>query len=57
MLACNDTYQLTYLEILIETLKIFLCINSVRIRIFSGPHFPAFGLDTERYSVPLCIQP
>ena len=23
---------------------------------FSGPHFPAFGLNTERYGVSLCIQ-
>ena len=27
------------------------CIKSVRIRSFSSPHFPPFGLDTERYSV------
>ena len=27
------------------------CVKSVRIRSFSGPHFPAFGLNTERYSV------
>ena len=28
------------------------CPNTV----FSGPHFPAFGLNTEIYSVNLCIQ-
>ena len=32
------------------------CVKSVRIWSFSGPHFPAFGLNTERYSVPLRIQ-
>ena len=25
------------------------CIKSVRIRSYSGPHFPTFGLNTERY--------
>ena len=24
-------------------------LKSVRIRSYSGPHFPAFGLNTERY--------
>ena len=32
------------------------CAKSVRIQNYSGPHFPAFGLNTERYSVSLCIQ-
>ena len=32
------------------------CIKSVRIWNYSGPHFPAFGLNTERYSVSLRIQ-
>ena len=26
-------------------------MKSVRIRIYSGPHFPAFGLNTEKYSI------
>ena len=26
------------------------CVKSVRIRSYSGPHFPAFGLNAERYS-------
>ena len=30
-------------------------VKSVRIRSFSGPHFLAFGLTTERYSVSLRI--
>ena len=29
------------------------CLKSVRIWNYSGPHFPAFGLNTERYAVSL----
>ena len=33
------------------------CVKSVRVRSYSGPHFPAFfRLNTERYSLSLCIQ-
>ena len=32
------------------------CVKSVRIRSYSGLYFPAFGLNTERYSVSLRIQ-
>ena len=32
------------------------CIKSVRIRSYSGPHFPTFGLDRDRCSVSLRIQ-
>ena len=32
------------------------CVKSVRTRRFSGPYFPAFGLNTERYGAYLCIQ-
>ena len=31
-------------------------LKSVRIRCFSGPYFPVFGLNTERYRVSLHIQ-
>ena len=31
-------------------------VKSVRIWSYSGPYFPAFGLNTERYSVSFCIQ-
>ena len=31
-------------------------LKSVRIRSYSGPHFPAFGLNTEKYGVSLRIQ-
>ena len=27
------------------------CVKNVRIRSYSDPHFPAFRLNTERYSV------
>ena len=33
------------------------CVKSVSIRSYSGLHFPAFGLDTEKYFVSLRIQP
>ena len=33
----------------------FHCVKSVPIRNYSGPHFPAFGLNTKRYSVSLLI--
>ena len=29
------------------------CVKSVRIQSFSGPYFPVFGLNTERYGVSL----
>ena len=32
------------------------CVKSVRIRSCSGPHFPIFGLNMERYGVSLRIQ-
>ena len=31
-------------------------MKSVRIRSYSGPHFPAFGLNPKRYSLSLRIQ-
>ena len=32
------------------------CVKSIRIRSYSGPHFPAFGQNTERYSASIRIQ-
>ena len=32
------------------------CVKSVCIRSCSGPHFPAFGLNSERYGLSLHIQ-
>ena len=31
------------------------CVKNVHFRSFSGPYFPAFGLNTERYSLNLSI--
>ena len=31
------------------------CVKNVRIRRYSGPHFPTFGMNTERYGVTLRI--
>ena len=33
-----------------------LCVKGVRIQSYFGPHFLAFGLNTERYGVSLRIQ-
>ena len=38
----------------ISVLHSFHCVKSVRIRGYSGLHFPAFGLNTERYGVSEC---
>ena len=35
---------------------LFHCMKSVQIRNFSAPYFPAFRLNTERYSISLRIQ-
>ena len=35
--------------------KILHCVKYVRIQGYSGRHFPAFGLNTERYFVALYI--
>ena len=32
------------------------CVKSVRIRSYSGPYFPAFRLNAERYGVSIRIQ-
>ena len=32
------------------------CVKSVRIRSYSSPYFPVFGLNTERYLVSLRTQ-
>ena len=31
------------------------CVKSICIRSYSGPHLPAFGLNTERYRVSICV--
>ena len=32
------------------------CTKNVRIQSYSGPYFPAYGLNMERFGVSLCIQ-
>ena len=32
------------------------CVKSVPVRSYSGPYYPAFGLNAERYSVSVSIQ-
>ena len=44
------------LYLLLSKLSSSYCVKSVRIRSYSGPHFAAFGLDTERYFAFLRIQ-
>ena len=39
----------------INTHDNYHCVKSVRIRSYSGPQFPTFGLNTGRYSVSLRI--
>ena len=39
-----------------EQLQVNHCVESVRVRSYFGPHFPAFGLNTERYELSLRIQ-
>ena len=54
----------THPTLLIKELKLqgnkeergFHSVKSVRIRSYFGPHFPSFGLNTERYGVSPCIQ-
>ena len=39
-----------------KILSVFCCAKSVRIWSCSGPHFPAFGLNTETYEISLRTQ-
>ena len=61
-LACSQVVRYLSLENTCSkskkyTLTLGLSLRkSVRIRSHSGPHFPAFELNTERYSVSLHIQ-
>ena len=42
-----------HMETHLRYLAGFHCVKSVRIRSNSGPYFPAFGLNTERYCVKI----
>ena len=39
-----------------EKASILNCVKKVRIRSYSGPYFPTFGLNTERYCLSLRIR-
>ena len=43
-------------EKIVFTCPVKHCVKSVRVRDYSGSHFLAFELNTERYSVSLRIQ-
>ena len=52
----TDVFESNRLDVnFAESSKTFLrlCVKSVRIRSFAVPYFPAFGLNTEKYSVSL----
>ena len=48
------TFQ--YSIIFVQKVPEIHCVKSIRIRSFSGPDFPAFGLNTERYRLFFRIQ-
>ena len=53
----SETYLILCQTSIMELLSNnYHCVKSVRSRKFSGPYFPAFGLNTERYSLSLPIQ-
>ena len=44
------------ISLYLKTLDDFHCVKNGFIRSFSGPYFPVFGLNAERYRVSLRIQ-
>ena len=48
-------HESTIINIKILALE-YQCVKIVQMRSFSGPYFPAFGLNTERYGASLRIQ-
>ena len=49
-------FWLTFDSLASRYLATWNCVKSVRIRSYSGPYFPTFGLNMERYRVSLRIQ-
>ena len=45
-----------FFSLIFYKLSFFRCVKSVHIRSYSGPHFPVFELNTQRYKVALRIQ-
>ena len=53
----HSPYVNTGLKLIISTLLSSThCVKCVPIRSFSGPYFPAFGLNTERYGISFRVQ-
>ena len=52
----NRVFSIVFFPLHNSTTIIVHWVKSIRIRSFSGSYFPAFGLNTERYGVSLCIQ-
>ena len=55
-LAFNGLSPAEYLNNDLNIFYVKHCIQSVRIQSYSGPYFPAFGLNTEGHSVSLRIK-
>ena len=55
-LISSSTYFKPLSGTSIDVFLINHCVKNVRVRSFFDPHFPVFGLNTERYSVSLCVQ-
>ena len=55
LFALNNTISL-YINISFYLSILQHCVKSVRIRSYSGPYFPKFGLNTERCTASLGIQ-
>ena len=51
-----NSFNSKSIDVFINTDSHSHCVKSVRIRIFAGPYFPVFGLNTETYGVSLPIQ-
>ena len=49
-------FVLHLFTVFISLLQRLQCVKRVRMWIFSGPYFSAFGLNTERYGVSLLVQ-
>ena len=52
LVLAMQTFQKSFVKIILD----HQWGKSVHIRSFSGPHFPAFGLNTVRYGISLWIQ-
>ena len=49
-LAFNELIMESYLHnSLMNDVSNLHCVKTVRVRSYSGPYIPAFGLNTERY--------